>query len=467
MARHGSDLDQKRGATPKPGIESVAPDPTQTSSAGASAIAEAIQRPAHGLIGYRWTICALLFFATTINYIDRQVLGILAPTLQREIGWSELEYSHITKSFTFLYALGFLGVGRLFDRIGVRLGYAYAIVAWSLAAMAHALARTATGFGIARAALGLGESGNFPGAIKATAEWFPKKERAFATGIFNAGTNVGAIITPLVVPWITLNYGWRWAFIATGLLGFVWLGFWLVMYKTPENHPRVSEAELALIRSDPPEPTRQVPWASLLTHRQTWAFLLGKALTDPVWWFYLFWLPKFLDAQYGVQLAGLAAPLVVIYLVADVGSVGGGWLSGALIKRGWSVNAARKTTLLLAALCIVPTMFATRAGGMWPAVMVVSVAAAAHQWWSANLFTLTSDMFPRHAVGSVVGIGGFAGAMGGVAFQEFTGRVLQADPNAYWKMFIYCGLAYVIALTVIHLLVPKLEPAKLDDGPVA
>jgi len=411
---------------------------------------------------YRWTICALLFFATTINYIDRQVLGILAPTLQREIGWSEIEYSNITKAFTFAYAVGFLGIGRLFDRIGVRKGFAFAIVAWSLAAMAHALARTAAGFAIARAALGLGESGNFPGAIKATAEWFPRKERAFATGIFNAGTNVGAIVAPLLVPWITLQYGWRWAFIATGAIGFVWLAFWLAMYKSPEQNPKLSAAELAYIRSDPPEATRKVAWRELIGRRQTWAFLLGKFLTDPVWWFYLFWLPKFLDARYGVKLAGLAAPLVAIYLVADVGSVGGGWLSSALIKRGWSVNAARKTALLSAALLIVPTMLATRAGSMWAAVAIVSVAAAAHQWWSANLFTLTSDMFPRYAVASVVGIGGFAGAMGGVIFQDVTGRVLQANPNAYGTMFIYCGLAYVLALTIIHILVPRLEQAKLD-----
>jgi ACS family hexuronate transporter-like MFS transporter len=415
---------------------------------------------------YRWTICALLFFATTINYIDRQVLGILAPTLQREIGWSELEYSHITKAFTFAYALGFLGVGRMLDRVGVRRGFAAAIVAWSLAAMAHALARTVVGFSVARAALGLGEAGNFPGAIKATAEWFPRKERAFATGIFNAGTNVGAIITPLVVPWITLAYGWRWAFVATGAVGFVWLGFWLAMYRSPEEHPRVTPAELAYIRSDPPEVSRRVVWKELVGRRQTWAFLLGKMLTDPVWWFYLFWLPKFLDARYGVKLAGIAAPLVTIYLVADVGSVGGGWLSSALIKRGWSVNAARKTALLSAALLIVPTMLAPLAGGMWAAVAIVSVAAAAHQWWSANLFTLTSDMFPRYAVASVVGIGGFAGAMGGVAFQEVTGRVLQADPNAYGKLFVFCGLAYVTALLIIHLLVPRLEPARLrGDGP--
>jgi MFS transporter, ACS family, hexuronate transporter len=411
---------------------------------------------------YRWTVCALLFFATTINYVDRQVIGILAPTLQREIGWSEIDYSRISQAFTFAYALGFLGAGRLLDRFGVRRGFSWAIVAWSLAGMGAGLARTVLGFGIARAALGLGESANFPGAIKAVAEWFPKRERAFATGIFNAGTNVGAIVAPLIVPWITLTYGWKWAFILTGSLGFIWLAFWLVLYRSPESHPRVSPSELAHIRSDPEETVRSVPWLKLLGTRQAWAFMIGKMLTDPIWWFYLFWLPKFLDSNFGVRLTGLTAPLVAIYLVADVGSVGGGWVSSALIKRGWSVNAARKTTLLAAALLILPTMFAPHAGSMWGAVAVVSIAAAAHQWWSANLFTLTSDMFPRHAVASVVGLGGFAGAMGGVAFQGITGRVLQADPTAYSKLFIVCGTVYIIALALVHLLVPKLEPAKLE-----
>jgi ACS family hexuronate transporter-like MFS transporter len=415
--------------------------------------------------GYRWTICALLFAATTINYIDRQVLGILAPTLQGEIGWSETDYGDIVSWFSFAYALGFLGMGRLMDRIGVRMGFSIAIVSWSLAAMGHAFARTVGGFSIARGALGLGESGNFPGAIKAAAEWFPRKERAFATGIFNAGSNVGAIVGPLSVPFIAAAWGWRWAFIVTGALGFVWLAFWLAMYRSPEHHPRVSAAELAYIRSDPVEPTTSVPWLSLLKHRQTWAFFIGKFLTDPIWWFYLYWLPKFLDAQYGVKLIGLAAPLIAIYLVADVGSVGGGWVSSALIKRGWSVNRGRKTAMLIAALLIVPTMLAPHAPSLWVAVAIVSLAAAAHQWWSANLFTTASDMFPRRAVASVVGIGGFAGAMGGVLFQRATGRILEATNNNYSIIFMVCGLAYVTALLIMHLIVPRLEPARLDVEP--
>jgi ACS family hexuronate transporter-like MFS transporter len=411
--------------------------------------------------GYRWTICALLFAATTINYIDRQVLGILAPTLQRELSWSESDYAAIVSAFSFAYGIGFLGVGRLLDRVGVKKGFAVAVVTWSTAAMSHALARTAMGFSFARAALGFGEAGNFPGAIKATAEWFPKRERALATGIFNAGSNVGAIITPLVVPWIALTWNWRAAFICTGVLGFLWLMAWLIVYDTPETHPRLSPAELHYIRSDPPETVKPVPMRQIIVHRQAWAFVVGKLLTDPVWWFYLFWLPKFLDARFGVKLGGLAAPLVAIYLVADVGSVAGGWLSSRLIKRGATVNRARKTAMAIAALLIVPTMLAPRASSMSVAAAIVSVAAAAHQWWSCNLFTMASDMFPRGAVATVVGLGGFAGAMGGVAFQRLIGYVLQQDPTAYGTIFMVCGVIYVIALALMHLLAPRMEPVDL------
>jgi Sugar phosphate permease len=373
--------------------------------------AEAGPRAAVGR--YRWTVCALLFFATTINYVDRQVLGILAPTLQRDIGWSEADYGVIVSYFTLAYALGFLVAGRIMDRVGVRLGFIGAITTWSIAAMGHALVATTSGFSAARFALGLGESANFPGSIKAVAEWFPARERAFATGIFNAGTNVGAIVTPLVVPYITLRWGWRAAFIVTGALGFLWLVVWIAVYRPPEVNPRLSSAERAYIQSDGVQPVTQIPWIRLLGYRQTWAVIAAKGLSDPVWWFYLFWLPKFLDAKYGIKLSALAAPLIVIYLVADVGSVGGGWLSTPLIRRGWTVNRARKFALLVPALLIVPTMLAPRVDGLWAAVMIVSVAAAAHQWWSANVYTLSSDMFPRRAVGSVVGIGGFAGPQWG------------------------------------------------------
>ncbi len=411
-------------------------------------------------IGYRWTVCALLFAVTTINYVDRQVLGILAPTLQRELGWSEAAYGDVVSWFSLPYAFAFLAAGRLFDRFGVRRGFAAAVIGWSLAAIAHAFARTTAMFSAARALLGVAESANFPGAIKAVAEWFPKKERALATGIFNAGTNTGAIITPLLVPWIALAWGWQWAFIATGSLGFFWLLLWLVVYRSAESNPRVSSDELAYIRSDPPDPENaRVPWIRLLGLRQTWAVAAGKLLADPIWWFYLYWLPKFLDARYGIKLAQVAVPLIVVYVVADVGSVGGGWLSSTLIKRGWTVNRARKTAMLAMALLIVPTAFAPLAGSLWAAVAIVSVAAAAHQAWSANVYTLASDMFPRAAVGSVVGIGAFAGGIGGWAFQRVTGRILQANGNDYTPIFVICGLAYVSGWTIIHLLAPRLEPA--------
>lgn len=411
--------------------------------------------------GYRWTIVALLFAATTINYIDRQVLGILAPTLSTELGWSETDYAAIVSWFSLAYGFGLLVVGRTLDWIGVRRGFSFAIVAWSIAAMGHALARTVAGFSIARAALGLGESANFPGAIKTVAEWFPKRERALATGIFNAGSNVGAIVAPLMVPAIALAFGWRWAFIATGALGFVWLIFWLAVYRSPDAHPRVKPAELDYIRSDPADAAGSISWLSLLKFRQTWAFMLGKAMTDPIWLFYLFWLPKFLDANWGVRLSGLAAPLIAIYLVADVGSVGGGWLSSWLIGRGWSVNRGRKTAMLLAALVIVPTMFAPHAGSMWMAVAIVSIAAAAHQWWSCNLFTTVSDMFPRKAVASVAGLGGFAGAMSAMLFQRVTGYILDATGSNYAIIFFMCGSAYVAAWLVIQVLVPRMDPVRL------
>jgi len=397
---------------------------------------------------YRWTICALLFVATTINYIDRQVLGILAPTLQRELQWTESDYGDIVSWFSFAYAFGFLIAGRVIDWIGVRRGLAAAVVAWSVAAMAHALAKTAAGFSIARAMLGVSESAIFPGSIKAIAEWFPQKERALATGIFNAGTNTGAILTPLLVPWIALTWGWQAAFVVTGALGFFWLLLWIPLYRNPPA------GDATLARS-------KVPWVSLFRHRQTWAFIVGKLMADPIWWFYLYWLPKFLDAKYDVKLAQVAAPIIVVYLIADVGSVGGGWISSALIKRGWTVNRARKATMLAMALTIVPTAFVSRAPSMWAAVLIVGVAAAAHQAWSANVYTLASDMFPKFAVGSVVGIGAFAGAMGGVVFQRVTGRVLQANGSDYTPIFVVCGLAYVMAWTIIHLLAPRLEPARL------
>ncbi|MFN2570991.1 MAG: MFS transporter [Gemmatimonadales bacterium] len=402
------------------------------------------ERPA----SYRWTICALLFVATTINYVDRQVLGILAPTLQRELHWTEADYGDIVSWFSFAYAFGFLVAGRLIDWIGVRRGLATAVIAWSAAAISTAFARTAGGFSLARAALGVSESAIFPGSIKAVAEWFPQRERALAAGIFNAGTNMGAILTPLLVPWIALRWGWQWAFVATGGLGLLWLLLWIPLYREPRS-------------ADEVRVVARISWLRFFRYRQTWAFIAGKLFADPVWWFYLYWLPKFLDSKYGVKLAQVAAPIIAVYLIADIGSVGGGWMSSALIERGWSVNRARKTTMLAMALLIVPTTLVSRAPNMWTGVLIVGVAAAAHQAWSANVYTLASDMFPRYAVGSVVGIGAFAGAMGGVAFQRITGRVLQANGSDYTPIFAVCGLAYVTAWAIIHLLAPRLEPARL------
>ena len=417
---------------------------------------------------YRWVICALLFAATTINYMDRQVLGLLAPTLQKELGWTEVDYGNIVSWFTIAYAMGLLGVGRLMDKIGVKKGFAGSIIVWSAAAVGHAFASTAQGFSAARFMLGLGEAGNFPGSLKAVSEWFPVKERGFATGIFNAGSNVGAILTPIIVPAIALTWGWRAAFVIVGSLGFVWLIVWLLVYQAPEKNPRVSAQELAYIRSDNEESSgERVSLMQMLGQRQLWAFALGKLLTDPIWWFYLYWLPKFLDARFGIKLAGVALPIIVIYLVADVGSVGGGWLSGRLIKAGWTTNRARKITMLIAALAIVPTMFAPTVSTLWSAVAIVSVAAAAHQWWSANLFTLATDMYPRRAVGTVIGFGGCFGALGGFFFQRATGWVLQNNGQNYTPVFLVCGLAYVTALIVIHLLVPRLTPARLGTGAAA
>src|SRR5690606_4057363 len=412
--------------------------------------------------GFRWVICALIFAATTINYLDRQVISILAPTLSKEFGWSEVDYATIVKWFSFAYACGYLLMGRVSDLIGALKGYALSIGGWSLATMSHAFAQTVGGFSFARAALGITEGGNFPVAIKAVAEWFPKNERAFATGIFNAGTNVGALLAPILVPLSTVAWGGEWAFILTGAVGFMWLVAWLSVYRAPERHPRVSAEELAYIRSDPAEPEQRIAWLKLLGFRQTWAFVVAKFLTDPIWWFYLYWMPKFLDTSFGVTLSSLALPLIVVYGVADIGSVGGGWLSGAFMNRGWSANKGRKVAMLIAALCIVPTVFAPHASSMWLAVAFVSVAAASHQWWSANLFTAACDMFPRRATASIVGLGGFAGSMGGFLFQWLTGYILQQTGSNYGLIFVFCGVAYLLALGLFHLIVPKLQPANLD-----
>jgi ACS family hexuronate transporter-like MFS transporter len=407
----------------------------------------------------RWTICALLFFATTINYVDRQILGLLAPLLQKEIGWNEIQYSAIVTAFQAAYALGLVAFGWAVDRFGTRIGYAFSVAVWSVAAASHALARSVLGFGAARAA----EAGNFPSAIKAVAEWFPRRERALATGIFNSGSNFGAVLAPAVVPWLTVTFGWPAAFVATGALGLVWLLAWLALYDRPERKKGLSREELDHILSDPPEAaTAKVPWRALFRHRQTWAFVAGKFLTDPIWWFYLYWLPKFLNTRHGLTITALGLPLIVIYSMTSVGSIGGGWLSSALIRRGSSVNRARKTALLICAVCVVPIIFASRIDTLWTAVLIIGLAAAAHQGWSANLFTLASDMFPKRAVGSIVGLGGMAGAAGSLLFSPFIGLVLQRTHNNYLIPFIISGLTYLVAFVIVQVLAPRLEPVSLD-----
>lgn len=439
-----------------------------------------IQQTAATRVGtFRWVICGLLFLAATINYVDRQVIGILKSTLQAEFGWNEIDYSDIVFAFQLAYAIGFIFAGRLMDRVGTKIGFSLALTVWSIAAVAHAGATSfgpaaaallglvglhysssVAGFIAARFALGIGESGNFPAAIKTVAEWFPRSERAFATGLFNAGTNIGAIITPMVVPFITLRWGWRVAFVATGIIGFAWLIVWWAFYDRPEHHARVEPAELSYIRSDPPDPSIQVAWKTLLPHRQTWAVATAKFMTDPIWWVYLFWIPDFFSRKFGLSLLNLGPPIIVIYLVSDAGSVFGGWLSSTLIKRGWTVNRARKTAMLVCASAVIPIVAASRVESMWMAVALISIAAAAHQGWSANVYTLASDMFPRQAVGSVIGFAGMSGAIGGMLIAKVTGYVLEST-GSYLPVFIIAGTTYLVTLAMVHALAPRLEPARL------
>lgn len=418
---------------------------------------------------YRWTICSLLFFATTINYLDRSVISLLKPDLEVQFHWTEADYSYIVMAFQIAYAVGMVSVGRLIDKIGTKLGYALTTIAWSLAAIGHALANSTIGFGIARAALGISEAGNFPAAIKTTSEWFPKKERAYATGIFNSGSNIGAIVAPLTVPWIAVKMGWQWAFILTGAIGFIWVVLWVFIYEIPAKNKRLGKEELAYINSDLDEnpdlaeSAPKTPWIKLLDYRQTWAFVVGKFLTDPVWWFFLFWLPAFLDAQYGLTGTAVALPVALVYTMSSVGSVAGGWLPMYLVKKGWPVFRARKTSMLIYAICVIPVVFAQWLGSvnMWLAVLMIGFATSAHQAWSANIFTTVSDLFPKKAVGSVTGIGGMAGAFGGMLIAWLAGilfdkyKLIGNIERGYYIMFFICAFAYLIAWMFMHFLVPK------------
>ena len=410
---------------------------------------------------FRWVICALLFAATALNYVDRQIIALLQPLLAREYHWSEIDYSNIVFAFQLAYAIGYIVFGKLIDRMGARTGYALAVAIWTVAHVAHAWASSLTDFLVARFAIGLGESGNFPAGLKAVADWFPTQERAQATGIFNAGANVGAIVAPLIVPAITLTLGWRAAFLITGSFTVVWLIVWLAVYRPPRRHPRLGAAELALIESDPPDPVVSIPWLRLLVVRETWAYALGKFLIDPVWWMWLFWLPDFLVRRHHLDLKTFGPPLVAIYILSDVGSVAGGWLSSRLLRAGFSLNAARKYAMLVCAVLVLPVFGAAYVNSLWGAVAIVGLATAAHQGFSCNLFTLPSDVFPRRAVGSLVGIGGTAGAIGGMLLAKYAGWVLERL-GSFKPLFAFAGCAYLLALLVVHLLSPRLAPARVD-----
>jgi ACS family hexuronate transporter-like MFS transporter len=427
--------------------------------------------------GYRWVICSLLFFATTINYLDRAVISLLKSNLTVEFKWNDGDYANIEIAFKIAYAIGLLAAGGIIDKIGTKLGYFLATLLWSVSAVCHAFVGSTFGFGVVRSALGLSEAGNFPAAIKTVAEWFPKKERAFATGIFNSGANIGAIIAPLTVPFIAVAWGWKWAFLITGATGFIWLIFWYLFYQTPNKHKLVTKAELDHINSDPEnvdiDPTvvqEKISWGKLLQFKQTWAFVVGKFLTDPIWWFYLFWLPDFLESQYGLKGTAIALPVALVYTMSTFGSVGGGWLPMFLIKKNWPVFRARKTSMFIYALFVIPIIFAQILGAidMWWAVIVIGIAASAHQAWSANMFTTVSDMFPRSSVGSVTGIGGMFGSIGSVLLSLLVQknlfvhyRAIGQIETAYYIMFFVCGSAYLLGWFIMHLLIPKMKPIDL------
>lgn len=425
-------------------------DQTESGSSPGSA-------PQSALGGMRWTICAMLFAATSINYMDRQVIAILKPTLEHSIGMTEVSYGYIVDAFQIAYAIGLLVGGRLIDKLGTRIGYLLVMVTWSLSAMGHALANTVQEFGFARFFLGLGESGNFPAAIKTVAEWFPQKERSLATGIFNSGANVGAILAPAIVPWVTLRWGWHVAFLTTGLFSALWILWWFLYYRKPADHLTLTASELRYIYQGAAEDLGpSVPWRRLLRCRQTWAYSAAKFLTDPIWWFYLFWLPSYFSAKFNLNLSHLGLPLILVYSVSAIGSVGGGWLPAPFRRLGLSPNYARLAAMFVCASLVLPIFTAASVKSLWSAIALIGVAAGAHQGWSANLFTTSSDMFPRSAVGAVVGIGGMAGSLGSALFAFFAGHILQLT-HSYGILFSIASSAYLLALIVLYLLAPGLK----------
>jgi MFS transporter, ACS family, hexuronate transporter len=424
---------------------------------------------------YRWVICSLIFFATTINYLDRAVISLLKSDLTKDFKWDDGDYANIEIAFKVAYSVGLLFAGRLIDKLGTKMGYFFSTLLWSISAVFHALVNSTLGFGVVRSALGLSEAGNFPSAIKTVAEWFPKKERALATGIFNSGANIGAIIAPLTVPFIAITWGWRWAFVITGSIGFIWLVLWLIFYEIPTRQKRLNKAEFDYINSDTDEQDKtdklsdnstKATWAKLLTYKQTWAFSIGKFLTDPIWWFYLFWLPDFLESEYGLKGTAIALPVALVYTISTFGSIYGGYLPKSLIDKNWPVFKARKTCMLIYAFAVVPIIFAQILGSvnMWLAVIIIGVAASAHQAWSANIFTTVSDMFPKKAVGSVTGLGGMFGSIGSVFLSLFVQKNLFVHYRsihhieiAYYIMFFVCGGTYLLAWCIMHFLVPKMK----------
>ena len=427
----------------------------------------AARRPVGSASRKRWVICALLFFAITINYIDRLVFAILSPELKRIFQWSNADYADIAFWFEVAYAIGLLAAGRVLDRIGTRIGLAASLLGWSIASASHAMMSTITGFSVARFFLGLFEAGGFPAAVKVTAEWFPPKERALVAGVFTAGANIGAIVAPIAVPFLLVHFGWQWVFVATAAAGSVWLIFWLRSYRLPADHPGVSPQELAHIGSDAMEsPVEPIPWLNLFGFRQTWAFIVAKFFTDAVWRWYLYLLPLFFSQKFDLDIKNFGLPFLTIYGMADLGSIGGGWLSSRLVARGWSVNAARKSVMLLCSLCVLPVMFATQVSNISIAVLLVGLAAAAHQGFSCNIFTTVSDMFPQKAIASVVGAGGAAGAFGAMVLLALTSwtfrtQTLQGSGiDAFTVLFIIAGLAYLMAMVGLQLLAPRLEPVR-------
>jgi ACS family hexuronate transporter-like MFS transporter len=413
---------------------------------------------------YRWVIVSLLFAACTINYIDRQMIGLLKPVLSKELGWSEQDYGSIVFYFQMAYAVAYLVFGKLVDALGVRLGYAVAVVIWTVGHMAHGLAANAVQFSLARAGLGIGEAGNFPAGIKAVTQWFPQRERAFATGLFNAGANIGAILAPLLLALIIKVWGfdWRTAFYLTGIFGVAWLIAWLAIYRAPRDKPQVGPEELAWIEQDGPVSTQKIGLGQVIARRELWAYALGKFLIDPVWWFFLFWLPGYFSQRYKLDLDTYAWMIAAIYLISDFGSIFGGWMSSRLIAAGRSVNYARKATMLVCALAILPVWFAQDVTTLWGAVLLIGLATAGHQAFSCNLYTLPSDLFPQNAVGTVIGFGGTIGAIGGMGMAKFTGYILDAT-HSYALLFALAASTYLVALGVVHLLSPRLARAEMAE----